>query len=144
MPSEGFKSISLWSEHAKAIEEYTKTLPYPPTIPQLVKRAVSLKAVPIKKLLGSQAIKTAILTINEADEGRLVLKSVTVPDKVAEALAEVVKSAKDDIKDYLGMSKEPSPTFCAGVYILLFIETESPGFLTRCLRYKKKELFAVG
>lgn len=140
MPLEGSKSISLWSGHAKAIEEYAKTLPYPPTTPQMVKRAVSLKVVPVRRLLGSPAVKAAILAISEADEERVVLKSVTVPDGVAEALAEVTKSAKDDIQDYLGMAKEPSPTFCAGVWILLFIENESPGFLSK---YKRKELVAV-
>lgn len=138
MPLEGSKSISLWSGHAKAIEEYAKSLPYPPTTPQMVKRAVSLKVIPVQKLLRSPAVRDAVKAIGEADEERVVLKSVTVPDETAEELSRVAEDAKDGIQQGLHMEKEPSPTYCAGVWILLFIETESPGFLS-----KMKELVAV-
>ena len=141
MPIEGSKSISLWSRHTKAIEEYAKSQLYPPTVPQLLRRAVSVKVIPVKKLLGSPAVRSALLAISEEDEERVVLKSITVPDEVGDALVRITRDVKDDIKDYLGLAKEPSPTYCAGVWVLLFIETESPGFLSK---YKKKELVAVG
>ena len=138
MPPKGSTSISLWSGHAKAIEDYAKSLPYPPTTPQMVKRAVSLK-IPVKKLLGSPTVRAAVRTISEADEEGVILRSVTMPDEVAKALADMAKDAKDDIMSLLEMAKEPSPTYCAGLLVLLFIETESPGFLAK----QKKELLAA-
>ena len=146
MPIEGSKSISLWSGHAKAIEEYAKTRDYPPTTPVMIKKAVSMKAIQVRKLLASPSVKNALLAISEGDEDeeRVILKSITVPDKVAKALVDRVNHVKNEITSAFvtsSLQKEPSPTYCAGVWILLFIETESPGFLSK---YKKKELVAVG
>jgi hypothetical protein len=147
MPLEGSKSISLWSAHARVIEDYAKSLPYPPSTPQLVKRAVALTTVSgVRRLLGSAAVKDAIRVISESEEHGVTLKSVTVPDETADALSNLVDSVRKEVAAAFKSDREPSPTFCAGVVMLLFIETESPGFLEEHLavtKHKKKELIAV-